>query len=107
MAKPPTNRTSTQAAMQAASALHRTGRLAEAEAAYMALLKGSPANVDLLQVLGLVCAQQRRYSKAVDWLQRALALDDSQPLTHCNLGSALLALGRADEASAAFSRAIA
>ncbi|MES2939033.1 MAG: tetratricopeptide repeat protein [Pseudomonadota bacterium] len=93
-------------ALQQAVALHRQGRLAEAEAGYRALLRRESKSFQALQLLGTACAQQGRHAEAVDLLQQALRLDASEPAVHNNLGNALHSLGRNDEALAAYAQAL-
>ena len=53
-----------------ALALHRAGRLAEAEAAYRSLLAVHRGHPDLLRFLGLLRHQQGHAAEALDLLER-------------------------------------
>ncbi|MGQ3072791.1 MAG: tetratricopeptide repeat protein [Ferrovibrionaceae bacterium] len=92
--------------LQTAQALHAAGRLAEAEAAYRAVLSDDPDNAEALHGLGLIAQVTGNGEVAVRLL--ALAADkapaDPEPAAH--LGAALLLLGRRDEAEAALLRAL-
>lgn len=57
-----------------ALALHRAGRLAEAEAAYRSLLAVHRGHPDLLRFLGLLRHQQGHAAEALDLLERAVDL---------------------------------
>ena len=86
---------------------HRAGRLDEAEAIYRALLETEPRHADALHLLGVVAAQRSRYEEAVALIEQAIRLDEAAPAYHGNLGEALRALGRYDEAIEAFRAALA
>ena len=49
-----------------AVALHRAGRLAEAEQRYKTLLAGEPGHADAAGLLGTLYAQQDRYDEAAE-----------------------------------------
>jgi len=85
---------------------HRAGQLAEAERTYRQILQNNPAHPDSLHLLGIIAHQRGDHANAVDLIRRAIAGKPFAPF-HYNLGLALLALGRAAEASAEFARAIA
>lgn len=84
---------------------HRAGRLAEAERCYADVLDESPQDAEALHHLALVRHQQGRGGEALELLQRALALDATQPRYHFNLATILAAQGRPYQA--ALSRAVA
>lgn len=94
------------AAFQHAVSLHGGGRLAEAERFYREILAQSPLHFDALHLLGVVCHQTGRNGEAVALMQRAIALDTSQPAVHSNLGLALQALHRPAEALASYDLAL-
>ena len=103
-------------------AYSKTGRLTDAEAVYLALLKEHPNNTDLLyhafwlhlgrareimkqltltapdssrthQMLGKLVSQRRNYSGAVEQFRLALKADPTALELHYELGNALLLLG--------------
>jgi len=90
-----------------AVALHRQGRLVDAELLYTELLLRQPDNFDALHLSGLVAAQTSRGERAVALITRALEKNDRVAAAHNHLGTALRELGRIDEAAASFGRAIA
>jgi predicted O-linked N-acetylglucosamine transferase (SPINDLY family) len=88
-------------------ALHRMGRIAEAEAIYRSVLARDPREFDALHLLGLIRYQQGRAGEAQELLSRAIALRPRSPQALAILMAALLALGRLEEALAACDRLIA
>jgi predicted TPR repeat methyltransferase len=88
-------------------ALHRQGRLAEAEPLYRRVLRTTPTHFDALHLLGTLCGQTDRFDEAHALLTQALAQrPDSAPALN-NLGNTLGSLGRHQEAVQAFERALA
>ncbi len=85
--------------------LEEAGRLPDAEAAYLAILKRQPRDVAALNLLGLLQHRQGRHGEAADLIGRAVALqpDDVQALG--NLGAVQMALGNRAAAIASFRRA--
>ncbi|HTW94068.1 MAG TPA: tetratricopeptide repeat protein [Tepidisphaeraceae bacterium] len=92
-----------------ASALQRSGRLAEAESIYRQVLDASPQNTDALYLLGMLLNATRRYAEAVPLFERAIQINPTRAKYHANLAAALGApgLGRIDEAIALYQKAIA
>src|SRR5262249_7404778 len=60
-------------------ALHRMGRIAEAEAIYRSVLAHDPREFDALHLLGLIRYQQGRAGEAQELLSRAIALRPRSP----------------------------
>ena len=87
-------------------ALHQLGRLDEAEAHYRAVLAAQPAHFGALHLTGLVHYQRSSFAAAADWIARAIAVNPGAPEPHSNLGLALLALKRPEEALASHERAL-
>lgn len=94
-------------AFEAAVALHRAGRLAEAEQFYRKILELEPGHFGAMHYLGLACTQQGRLDEAVTLLQKAVALDSKSFEARTNLGIALAGLRRFDGAIAEYEAAIA
>lgn len=70
----------------AAQALHREGRIDEAEAIYRSILLSQPGNASALHFLG-VCAHQRGDDEAAArHIGAALAADPREPMAQNNLG---------------------
>jgi tetratricopeptide (TPR) repeat protein len=88
-----------------AIALHREGRLREAERIYADLLRQNPSDADVLHRQGVLAHQTGRYTHAVDLIGRAMALQATAAAA-VNLGHALMALGRYGEALAGYDRAL-
>ncbi len=95
------------AAFQQGFALHRQGRLDDAEALYRSVLERQPAHFGALHFTGLIHYQRGAPQAAADWIGRALAVNPVSPEAHSNLGLALLDLKRPEEALAAHDRALA
>ena len=91
---------------EAAKSLHQAGRLAEAEAAYRAVLDADPQNADAHNMLGNVLADQRRWPEAADSYRRAAAIRPDKAAAHYNLGNALSSQGLLPDAVQAYQRAI-
>lgn len=89
-----------------ALALHRAGRLADADAAYRAILAAAP-NPDAHYLLGVVALQSNRPDDAVGPLRQATGLSPTQPQYHQTLGVALGQSGHPAEALTAFEHALA
>ncbi|MGY4572963.1 O-linked N-acetylglucosamine transferase family protein [Bradyrhizobium sp. USDA 3256] len=99
--------TALQRAFAQAVALHQRGQLAAAEKIYEDMLRQQPNNFDALHLLGLISAQTGRSERGVDLIRRAIRLNGNVADAHSNLGNALRALRRFDEALASFDRAVA
>ncbi|MGV3523896.1 MAG: tetratricopeptide repeat protein [Candidatus Sericytochromatia bacterium] len=82
-----------QQAQQAAQA----GAWAEAEALFQRQLDQTPQHLDSLRGLGLICAQQKRYREAENYLRQSLAQAEHGP-TQINLGEVLRRQGALKEA---------
>lgn len=88
-----------------ALSLHQSGRRAEAEAAYRALLAAEPANAQALHGYGVLRHQSGDSATAVDLISRAIALAPGTAECHFNLALACFRVGRLDEAVRAFAEA--
>jgi predicted TPR repeat methyltransferase len=95
------------AALQQGVNLLRAERLAEAEAAFQAVLARWPEQPDALHFLGLVRHAQRRSDDGVALIRRALALAPTEPGPWNNLGNVLVECLRLDEAAEAYRTSIA
>lgn len=94
------------AALTQAHALHKQGRLAEAETLYRQVLKAQPRQVDALQLLALIEAQNRRHPEAVALFDEALNLRPDLVSAWVNRGIALQAMKRSQEALVSHERAL-
>lgn len=88
-------------------ALHKEGKLAEAEKLYDKILKHNPASGDALNLKGVIATTRGLHAAALKLLDRAVALMPSYPDAHFNRAAALAALGRDGEAIKTYEKAIA
>jgi tetratricopeptide (TPR) repeat protein len=93
--------------IQQAIALHRQGRLSEAEGIYTAILAADPARADALHLLGLANYQQGRLPEALRLMAAALRANPRSADIHSNFGLALDACKQHQEALASFDQALA
>lgn len=96
-----------QAKLATAVRAQRAGRLREAVAAYEALLRRTPDDADILQLLGVALAQLGSCADAAVLLARSLSLKPDRPSVLLNLAQALHTLRREEEALQACNRALA
>jgi len=92
--------------MQEALALHRAGRLAEAEALYLKVLAADKDFHPALHSMGLIRLHQGRPAEALPYIERALMLQPSTPETLSNYGVALEGVGRFEQALEALDRVV-
>lgn len=93
--------------LEYALALHRSGRLAEAELAYRNILARTPKNAEALANLGLLLAQRGCLEDGRAMLAESVLCAPLVPMAQFNLGSVLLALERYEEAIKSLSAAVA
>ena len=92
-------------ALAEAVALHRQGRLNEAEKIYQRVLEAVPGNFDALNLLGSVKARQGHFGEAQRLFSAAVKANPRAPQGWSNLGQANFALKRAAEALECFEKA--
>jgi protein O-GlcNAc transferase len=85
---------------------HRAGRLREAESLYRQILQAESNNADTLHMLGLVALQTGRAQLAIETIGLAIAQSGHVPAFHNNLGNAYSAVGKWQDAEAAYRRAL-
>jgi tetratricopeptide (TPR) repeat protein len=90
-----------------ATALHQSGRLAEAETIYRELLQHHPGSPDALFRLGLLLAQGERPTEAADRFNAALLVAPNYAPLWRELAGAQMRLLRFDAAVASYDRLIA
>lgn len=88
-------------------ALHRQGRLDEAEKGYARILKAVPEQFDALNLLGMVKLQRGKAGEALRLLNAALKVAPNSPDALANLGLVLNALHRPADALASCDKALA
>ena len=93
--------------MNEAVALHRQGRLRDAEKIYARVLKAVPDHFDALNLLGAVKAQLGHIGEAHRLFSAAVKVNPRAPQGWVNLGQALHALKRDGEALDCFDKALA
>ncbi|CAA7625970.1 glycosyltransferase family 41 protein [Magnetospirillum sp. SS-4] len=94
-------------ALKQAITHHQAGRLAEAEALYRAILKAAPDHAWANHNLGRIAMAFGKTEPGLPHLMAAVANAGHVPHLHLSLGEAFARLGRHDEASARFARALA
>ena len=86
-----------------ALAHERQGQTAEAEQIWSAIAQTDPRNAEALAHLGLLEARQEHYDRAIDFYQRALAIDPNLPGLQMNVGLAMFKAAQFPDAIKAFS----
>jgi predicted O-linked N-acetylglucosamine transferase (SPINDLY family) len=86
---------------------YRAGRLPEAESWCRRGLAAQPDHPDALHLLGVIVRQAGRHDVAVQLISQAIRRNGHNPFYFYNLGNALDALDRREEAAAAYRQAIA
>ncbi len=92
--------------LEAATARHRAGDLAEARHLYRQILAAAPAHPAALFRCGLLELQDGRAQAALALIEQADAAVPDDPRHLLGLGQVLQALGRSGEAAAAYRRAL-
>lgn len=89
-----------------AVALHREGKLDEAQRLYRTVLAEQAEHADALHMLGVIEVQQRRVAAGIQLIQRAIELKPADASLYCNLGEAYRAQGRFDLAVTSYRQAL-
>lgn len=92
--------------LEEAIALHKQGKLDQAELIYLQLSEVQPKNAAVLHLLGIVAHQTARYQKAVDIIGEAIEINPNVASYYSNLGNALKVLKQFDGAVASYDKAI-
>ncbi len=93
--------------LQDGVALHRAGKIAEAEARYRGVLRQFPDDPGALHLLGVVAFTRGDHARAIALIRKALQTRPEFADAHLNLGNALHAGGHPAEAIESYRRAIA
>ena len=88
-------------------ALHRQGRLDEAECLYAAITQRNPDHAQAWHLRGIVALQTGRFEHAAALIDAAINRDASVADAYCNRAVALRRLGRLEEALDSLDKAIA
>src|SRR5215831_13730124 len=96
-----------QAKLDQGRALHRQGKLADAEICYVEVLQQRPDHFAALRLLGVIALQTRQTERGVELIQKAIVLNPNVAEAHNNLGIGLKDLKRLLEALASYDKAIA
>ncbi len=93
--------------LQTGLALHKAGKLADAQAVYRAILERDPHHADAFHYSGVIAHQVRQDREAVRLIRTAIRLEPNKPLYYQNLADALHATGDIDQAIGAYQKALA
>ena len=104
---PSSGRSTGAGRFQQALALHRQGKIAEAEAIYRELLRAQPDHAAALHLLAVLEAQAGRPAAALQRLDRLVALKPDNAEAWANRGAILRTLNRPADALSFFERAAA
>src|SRR5437762_2424054 len=86
---------------------HQAGRIDEAEAIYLRLLKAVPNQPNALHLLGLIETHRGNPARGVELISEALPGLEKAAQVHFDLGGALRMCGRRDDAIERFREALA
>jgi tetratricopeptide (TPR) repeat protein len=92
---------------QRARAYHQKGDLTNAQSLYEEILDSLPNHVDALHLLGIIAGQSKRPEKALEYFDRAIAVEPSNAKSHYYKGSAHMELRDWENAIAGFNQAVA
>ena len=97
---------SIQQAFQAALGHYQAGRVHQAVALFQQILDAEPGHADALHFLGIIALQSGDKDAAAELIGKAIRVKPDS-LMHYNLGLALRAQGKLDEAAASYRQALA
>ena len=93
--------------LREAIALHRQGRIADAERRYSEILKQHPNHPDALHFLGVLEFQHGRHEKALELIDRSLVFNPRNAAAHYNRANTLRDMGRHEDALRGYDAALA
>ena len=93
-------------ALALAMAMHRAGKLADAEGIYRQLISRHPNNASALEALGVLLLQTKRGQSAGAMLKRAVEIEPCRASHHVNLAECFRRSGQYESAIAALRRAV-
>jgi len=88
-------------------ALHQQGQLTQAKLIYEQVLAKQPQHFDALHLLGVIAAQSKNPTLAVELIGRAIEINPNNAAAYSNCGNVFNELKRLAEALASYDRAIA
>lgn len=86
--------------------LHQAGHLDKAKTVYENILLHDAGNFDALQLLGTIATQEKNWLVALDFYEKTLIVNPSNPFVFCNQGIALKALNHLNQALSSYDNAI-
>ncbi len=92
--------------LQSGLALHRAGKLIEAQSIYESILTINPDHADALHLLGIAAAQSNQHQRAADLIGKAISINPDNAAFHSNRGNSLRELKQFDAAIASYDMAI-
>lgn len=95
-----------QQKFQTALDLHRQGKLSNAEKICKEIIFYDQKHFGALHLLGVICAQNRQFERAVELISRAIRIDPRNAEAYSNRGNALRELKRYEDALANHDKAI-
>ncbi len=104
---PPRIRVDWHQAVASVTAMHRQGRLDEAEPLYRQLLQARPDDANLTHFYGVLLYQRQRVDDALQRVRQSIQLDPNVAAWHNNLGNMLLDQQLPAEAEQAYQRCLA
>jgi len=85
---------------------HQSGRLPDAERAYLEVLEKDRDNVHALNLLGMLCVNDFRPAEAIFFIAKALKLQPNNPESHANIALAYKDQGKLEQAVKHFRESI-
>jgi tetratricopeptide (TPR) repeat protein len=93
--------------LEQAAKLQQSGKLAEAEAIYRAILQAEPNNAWAIQFVGILQHQRGNSAAGIELVRKAIEIDPNIPSFYSNLGVLLNDYGKLEEAAAVYRKALA
>jgi len=101
------NKTKLRDVMMAAVRDYNVGHLEPAKKNLQKVLASDPSNVDANHLLGLVALRLGKFDAATRFIAKAIRGNPNLAMAHNNMGEALRAQNRFEDAAASYHRAIA
>jgi len=88
-----------------AMAFYRSNKLEEAEEEFMYVLRKDPKNYDALDGYGVLLIRKKKYSEALEYLQKAVKIHDQDPMIHVHLSAVYHQMNEREKAKDSWKRA--